>query len=153
MTSSGELRTRELRSPEQPYKVGLLLVLAVASAASVVTAEGAPDKALGVGAGIVLVLLAWRAAVVRVSITDSSVTDVRLFVRRTYERTEVAEVHLGRPGGFLEGHCLVLTLRDGREAPLTASRVYSWFPIAVHVIRLRELLADVRRWQEQAGSR
>ncbi|WP_406068331.1 hypothetical protein [Micromonospora sp. NBC_01638] len=142
-----------MRSPEQPYKVGLLLVLAVASTASAVMAEDALERSLGVGAAMVLALLAWRAAVVRVSITDSSVTDVRLFARRTCERTEVAEVHLGQPGGFLDGHCLVLTLRDGREAPLTASRVYSWFPVAAHVVRLRELLADVRRWQEQARSR
>lgn len=141
-----EVEGRQLRSPEQPYKVGLLLVLAVVSAGSVFAAEGTPERVLGAGAGIALVVPAWRTSVVRLSITESTISDVRMFVRLTYERTQVTEVRLGQPGGFLDGHCLVLTLRDGREVPLTASRVYSWFPAPAHLGRLRELLAEVETW-------
>ncbi|WP_433349472.1 hypothetical protein [Micromonospora sp. CA-111912] len=139
------MTTRNICSPERPYKVGLLVVLAIVSFANAAGSEGWSGRSLGTVAGLACALVAWRTARVRVVITDAEVIDVRALATRTFDRSQVASVGVGRPGGILDGYCLVLALSSGQHVPLLGSRVYSWIPAAAHLRRLQDTLPEMRR--------
>ena len=139
----------ELRSPEWPYRIALLLVLAAVSIAMGVAADSASESAVGVAGSICLALLAWRATKVRLVIGESTISDVGMFGKRTYVRRSVTAVGIGRGGGLIDGYCIILSLEGRRDMPLRASRAYSLVPSTAHLMRLGKMLEVVRRWRQE----
>lgn len=117
----------------------LSVVASIAAVRSGGDAEGVVSGVAALG----LALAAWRASQAKVVVTGTVINDVRMLVKRSYDRSQVASVSVGRPGGLRDGFCLILTLKTGQDVPLIASRVYSLVPIGQHVDRLRRWSADI----------
>jgi len=133
----------EFRSPELPYRVGLLAVFSVIASIAAVRSGGSAEGIVSGVAALGLALAAWRASQAKVVVTGTAISDVRMFVKRSYDRSQVASVSVGRPGGLRDGFCLILNLKTGQDVPLVASRVYSLVPISQHVDRLQCWSADM----------
>jgi hypothetical protein len=133
----------EFRSPELPYRVGLLAVLSVVASIAAVRSGGGAEGIVSGVAALGLALAAWRASQAKVVVTGTAFSDVRMFVKRSYDRLQVASMSVGRPGGLRDGFWLILTLKTGQDVPLVASRVYSLVPIGQHVDRPQCRSADM----------
>ncbi|GAA2476733.1 hypothetical protein [Winogradskya humida] len=131
-------------SPERPWKIGLALVLGISFLARAMAEDGLTAFVLDAVTGVVGLVLAWRIAATKVSVTPSLIEDVRLFRRVSWPRDQVVDVVVRRPGGLWAGQCLVLVLADGTEAALLASRAYSRFPIGSHPQRLAAMAGQLR---------